>query len=144
MPGTVSYQSPSFLSVFRSTRLTLPLSSYYWITRAFQSPSGSVSQLVNGLDMLGNSGTRRSGNGEYRPGFGALSGLETKLTDRLPTALDTSVYGSFLENHDVERFPYLTRDMSLVKNVSLPLKWRLLNLGRAGSRLKFMDGGCPL
>jgi len=47
--------------------LSLSLSSYYWITRAFQSPGGSISQLVNGLDTLRNSGTRRSGNGGIPP-----------------------------------------------------------------------------
>ncbi|KAK0730547.1 glycoside hydrolase superfamily [Lasiosphaeris hirsuta] len=57
--------------------------SYYWILRAFQSTSGSVSELVDGL---------------------------AKLTS---SALDLSLYGSFLENHDVERFPSFTSDMAI-------------------------------
>jgi len=59
---------------------------YYWITRAFQSPGGSISELVRGLSTLKD------------------------------TALDTSLYGSFLENHDIERFASLTSDLSLAKN----------------------------
>jgi alpha-amylase len=55
--------------------------SYFWTVRAFLSPSGIVSELVDGLDKL----------------RGA--------------AQDLSLYGSFLENHDVERFPSLTQDM---------------------------------
>jgi alpha-amylase len=55
--------------------------SYYWILRAFQSPSGSISELVSGLNTL----------------RGAAS--------------DLSLYGSFLENHDVARFPSFTQDM---------------------------------
>jgi hypothetical protein len=34
-------------------------------------------------------------------------------------ARDLSLYGSFLENHDVERFASLTQDKALIKNVSL-------------------------
>ncbi|KAK0703832.1 glycoside hydrolase family 13 protein [Lasiosphaeria miniovina] len=60
--------------------------SYYWITRAFQSPAGSISSLVDGLNTL------------------------------TQAALDPSLYGSFIENHDVPRFPSLTGDVALVKN----------------------------
>lgn len=54
--------------------------SYYWILRAFKSSSGSIGDLVSGLNTL----------------RGA--------------ARDLSLYGSFLENHDVERFPSFTQD----------------------------------
>lgn len=54
--------------------------SYYWILRAFQSTNGAIGDLVNGLN--------------------SLRGI----------ALDPSMYGSFLENHDVERFPSFTQD----------------------------------
>ncbi|KAL2154139.1 hypothetical protein VTH82DRAFT_2815 [Thermothelomyces myriococcoides] len=60
--------------------------SYYWVLRAFQSTSGSISELVSGLENLQN------------------------------TAKDLSLYGSFLENHDVERFPSFTKDKALAKN----------------------------
>ncbi|KAK4235791.1 hypothetical protein C8A03DRAFT_46130 [Achaetomium macrosporum] len=57
--------------------------SYYWMLRAFQSTSGSISELVSGLNTL----------------RGAAS--------------DLSLYGSFLENHDVARFPSFTQDMAI-------------------------------
>jgi alpha-amylase len=60
--------------------------SYYWIMRAFRSSSGSIAELVNGLNTIKNS------------------------------ALDTSLYGSFLENHDIERFAYFTKDVARAKN----------------------------
>ncbi|KAK4188342.1 family 13 putative glycoside hydrolase [Podospora australis] len=59
---------------------------YYWILRAFSSTSGSISELVTGLNTL--------------------KGV----------AKDLSLYGSFLENHDVERFASITKDMALAKN----------------------------
>ncbi|KAK4229500.1 family 13 putative glycoside hydrolase [Podospora fimiseda] len=60
--------------------------SYYWMLRAFQSTSGSISSLVQGMNIL----------------KGA--------------AKDLSLYGSFLENHDVARFASFTKDMALAKN----------------------------
>ncbi|KAH6649949.1 glycoside hydrolase superfamily [Chaetomium tenue] len=60
--------------------------SYYWILNAFKSSDGSISELVSGLNTL--------------------SGV----------AQDPSLYGSFLENHDIERFPSFTEDKALVKN----------------------------
>ncbi|KAK1757540.1 glycoside hydrolase family 13 protein, partial [Echria macrotheca] len=60
--------------------------SYYWILQAFGSTTGSISQLVDGINTMKNGGK------------------------------DTSLYGSFIENHDIERFPHTTSDMALVKN----------------------------
>lgn len=60
--------------------------AYYWITQAFQSTSGSISNLVNGINTMKSQ------------------------------ADDTSLYGSFLENHDNPRFPSYTSDMSLAKS----------------------------
>ncbi|KAK3301181.1 glycoside hydrolase superfamily [Chaetomium fimeti] len=57
--------------------------SYYWVLNAFQSPSGSISELVSGLDTLRG------------------------------VAQDLSLYGSFLENHDIERFPSFTQDKAI-------------------------------
>lgn len=59
--------------------------AYYWITQAFESTSGSISNLVNGINTMKSE------------------------------ASDTTLYGSFLENHDNPRFPSLTSDMSLAK-----------------------------
>lgn len=60
--------------------------SYYWITQAFESSSGSISNLASGIDTLKS------------------------------IAVDTSLYGSFLENHDQPRFPSLTSDLAQAKN----------------------------
>ncbi|KAK6609509.1 alpha amylase [Botrytis cinerea] len=60
--------------------------AYYWITQAFQSTSGSISNLANGINTMKS------------------------------TCSDTTLLGSFIENHDVARFPSLTSDASLAKN----------------------------
>ncbi|KAI3401655.1 hypothetical protein diail_9319 [Diaporthe ilicicola] len=60
--------------------------TYYWITQAFQSTSGSISDLATGINTMKSQAT------------------------------DLSLYGSFLENHDNVRFPSLTSDMSLAKS----------------------------
>jgi len=60
--------------------------AFYWISQAFTNPSGSISNLFNGLN--------------------------TMMTD----CVDTTLLGSFLENHDQPRFPYLTEDMSQAQN----------------------------
>lgn len=60
--------------------------AYYWITQAFESTSGSISNLADGINTMKSEAT------------------------------DTSLYGSFLENHDNARFPSLTGDMALAKN----------------------------
>ncbi|KAH0037353.1 alpha-amylase, partial [Aureobasidium melanogenum] len=60
--------------------------SYYWITQAFQSTSGSISNLYNGINTLKSA------------------------------CKDTTLLGSFMENHDVARFASLTSDYALAKN----------------------------
>lgn len=60
--------------------------TYYTMTQAFQSTGGSISNLVNGVNQM------RS------------------------TCADTTLLGSFLENHDQPRFPSYTTDVSLTKN----------------------------
>lgn len=59
---------------------------YFWVTQAFESTSGSISNLVNGIN--------------------------TMKSD----CSDTTLLGTFMENHDNARFPSLTSDMSLAKN----------------------------
>lgn len=59
---------------------------YYTLTRAFQSTSGSISDLVNGINAVKSA------------------------------CKDTTLTGSFLENHDVGRFASLTSDIALTKN----------------------------
>ena len=56
------------------------------MTSAFQSTSGSISALVNGVNAIKS------------------------------TCKDTSLLGTFLENHDNPRLPFYTSDLSLAKN----------------------------
>ncbi|KAM7190629.1 Glycoside hydrolase superfamily [Naviculisporaceae sp. PSN 640] len=82
--GEVYHGDPAYLAPYqRYMDGVLDYASVYWITRAFQSPSGSISNLVSGLTLLRD------------------------------LALDLSLYGSFLENHDLERFPSLTKDKAI-------------------------------
>jgi len=60
--------------------------SWYWITETFSSTYGSMLNLVNGINTL------------------------------KTLCKDTTLLGSFLENHDNPRFPSLTSDMALAKN----------------------------
>ncbi|RWA12494.1 hypothetical protein EKO27_g2602 [Xylaria grammica] len=60
--------------------------AYYWLNRAFQSTSGTMTDLVNGINTL---------KGQMK----------------------TNTFGSFIENHDNPRFPSLTSDIALAKNV---------------------------
>ncbi|TVY17051.1 Alpha-amylase A type-3 [Lachnellula arida] len=60
--------------------------AYYWITQAFENTSGSISNLENGINTMKSE------------------------------CSDTNLLGSFLENHDVARFPSYTSDLSLTKN----------------------------
>ncbi|RAL62812.1 hypothetical protein DID88_004654 [Monilinia fructigena] len=60
--------------------------AYYWITQAFQSVDGSISNLATGINTM------------------------------ISTCSDTTLLGSFLENHDVGRFASLTSDEALAKN----------------------------
>lgn len=66
--------------------LTALVRSFFWITQAFESSSGDMGLLSFGIDWM------------------------------LSECSDTTLLGSFLENHDNPRFPSLTSDMSLAKN----------------------------
>ncbi|GFP60284.1 acid alpha-amylase [Trichoderma asperellum] len=65
---------------------TLNYPAYYWITQAFQSTSGSISNLAAGINTMKSE------------------------------CSDTTLLGSFMENHDNPRFPSYTSDISLAKN----------------------------
>jgi len=60
--------------------------AYFWITQAFESTSGSISTLANGINWM------------------------------QATCADTTLLGSFIENHDNPRFPSYTSDYSLAKS----------------------------
>lgn len=51
-------------------------------------------------------------------------------------AQDTSLYGSFLENHDVERFAYFTKDMASNRDGSHTLYQKLTRHYRLQSLAK--------
>jgi alpha-amylase len=68
-------------------KFSLTITSYYWITQAFQATNGSIINLVNGVNVM-----------------------KTLCSD-------TTLLGSFSENHDLPRFASLTSDMSQAKNV---------------------------
>ncbi|EON63338.1 hypothetical protein W97_02565 [Coniosporium apollinis CBS 100218] len=61
---------------------------YFPLTRAFSSPTGSISELVNMVNQLKNGACK-----------------------------DTSLLGTFSENHDITRFAAITSDMSQARNV---------------------------
>lgn len=60
--------------------------AYYWITQAFQSTSGNIGTLVNGVNQM------------------------------ISACKDTTLLGSFLENHDNPRFASFVSDLSLIRN----------------------------
>ncbi|GAB1311163.1 alpha-amylase [Madurella fahalii] len=88
--------------------------SYYWMLRAFQSTSGSLRELVDGINTLRNA------------------------------ASDLSLYGSFLENHDVERFASFTQDMALAKNaISFTMLKDGIPIIYQGQEQHYAGGGTP-
>ena len=88
MLGEVYNGDPVQLATYQGNGMAglMDYASYYWITYAFQSTSGSISALASGINQLKS------------------------------LAQDTSLYGSFLENHDQPRFASLTSDFALAKN----------------------------
>lgn len=60
--------------------------AFFWVTQAFESTTGSMSTLAQGLEIM------------------------------IGQCKDTTLLGSFLENHDQPRFPSLTSDMALTQN----------------------------
>lgn len=86
LDGMLNY--PAYVSPWL-LEMILPnsqLCSYFWITRAFDSTSGSMTDLATGINTM------------------------------VAQCTDTSLLGSFLENHDEPRFSEYTSDMSLTKN----------------------------
>jgi alpha-amylase len=86
--GEVFNGDPSYVCPYQNSMsgvLNYPV--YFWITQAFESTSGSISNLVNGINTMKSA------------------------------CADTTLLGSFSENHDVARFASLTSDISQAKNV---------------------------
>ncbi|KAF2166522.1 glycoside hydrolase family 13 protein [Zasmidium cellare ATCC 36951] len=84
--GEVFNGDPNYICPYQNyLHGILNYGTYYWITQAFQSTSGSISNLVNGINQMKS------------------------------TCKDVTVLGSFLENHDNPRFPSYTQDIVLIR-----------------------------
>ncbi|KAL2066610.1 hypothetical protein VTL71DRAFT_2681 [Oculimacula yallundae] len=85
--GEVFNGNPSYVCAYQKDVTGLMnFPAYYWIRQAFETTSGSISNLVNGINTMKS------------------------------TCTDTTLLGSFMENHDVKRFAAVTQDYSLAKN----------------------------
>lgn len=84
--GEVFNGNPTYICPYQNyLHGILNYATYYWITQAFQSTSGSISNLVNGINQMKS------------------------------TCTDVTLLGSFLENHDNPRFPSYTQDIVLIR-----------------------------
>ncbi|KAF4547884.1 Alpha-amylase A type-1/2-like protein [Elsinoe fawcettii] len=85
--GEVFNGDPSYTCPYQEVMSgVLNYPAYYWITQAFQSTSGNMGQLVNGVNQM------------------------------ITACKDTTLLGSFLENHDNPRFASFVSDLSLIRN----------------------------
>jgi alpha-amylase len=101
--------SPSLLAC-----TLLNLSRYYTVTQAFESTSGSITNLVNGINQMKS------------------------------TCTDTTLLGSFLENHDRPRFASLTEDFSLAKNaIAFTILQDGIPIIYQGQEQHYDSGGIP-
>ncbi|KAK1980311.1 alpha amylase [Colletotrichum cereale] len=88
---------------------------YYWVTQAFQSTTGSIWNLSNGVKQL------------------------------VGAARDLTLYGGFLENHDQPRFLNHTKDRALLKNaLTFTLLMDGIPIIYQGLEQGFTGGGMPL
>ncbi|MCJ1412271.1 hypothetical protein MMC19_006364 [Ptychographa xylographoides] len=87
---------------------------YYPLTAAFQSTSGSISALVNEVNQIKSS------------------------------CKDTTLLGTFLENHDNPRFPSLTSDISLDRNaIAFTILADGIPIIYEGQEQRYSGGGTP-
>ena len=87
---------------------------YYWITQAFESTSGSISNLVNGINEMKSD------------------------------CADTTLLGSFMENHDQPRFASITSDISLAKNaIAFTILADGIPIIYEGQEQHYTGGGVP-
>lgn len=87
---------------------------YYWITQAFESTSGSISNLVNGINEMKSD------------------------------CADTTLLGSFMENHDQPRFASITSDISLAKNaIAFTILADGIPIIYGGQEQHYTGGGVP-
>ncbi|GKT42259.1 alpha-amylase 2 [Colletotrichum spaethianum] len=109
--GEVFHGDPVYVAPYQDVMsgvMNYPV--YYWVTQAFQSTTGSIWNLANGVKQLAE------------------------------LARDLTLYGSFLENHDQARFLHQTSDRTLLKNAltftllmdGIPIIYQGLEQGFAG------------
>ncbi|KAF6837808.1 glycoside hydrolase family 13 protein (alpha amylase) [Colletotrichum musicola] len=114
--GEVFHGDPKYVVPYQDSMsglMNYPV--YYWVTQAFQSTSGSIWNLANGVKELA------------------------------ATARDLTLWGGFLENHDQKRFANLTPDRALLKNAltftllmdGIPIIYQGLEQGFSGGDVPF-------
>lgn len=87
---------------------------YYWITQAFQSTSGSITNLVNGINSMKSQ------------------------------CVDVTLMGAFLENHDNPRFPSLTSDIVLIRTaITFTMLADGIPIIYQGQEQRFSGSGVP-
>ncbi|KAF4784519.1 alpha amylase [Colletotrichum scovillei] len=111
--GEVFHGDPVYVAPYQDVMsgvMNYPV--YYWLTQAFQSTTGSIWNLSNGIKTL------------------------------IATARDLTLYGGFLENHDQPRFLNHTSDRTLLKNAltfsllmdGIPIIYQGLEQGSTAAR----------
>ncbi|KAF9879939.1 alpha amylase [Colletotrichum karsti] len=114
--GEVFHGDPVYVAPYQDVMSGLVnYPAYYWITQAFQSTTGSISNLAAGIRKLGTE------------------------------ARDLTLYGSFIENHDQKRFLSETPDLALLKNAltfsllmdGIPIIYQGLEQGYKGGDTPF-------
>ncbi|MCJ1313256.1 hypothetical protein MMC25_006933 [Agyrium rufum] len=113
--GEIFDGDPSFTCPYQNYLdgvLNYPL--WYPLTRAFQSTSGSISDLVNEVNTIKS------------------------------TCKDSTLLGTFLENQDNPRFPSLTNDISLAKNaIAFTILADGIPIIYQGQEQHYSDGATP-
>ncbi|OHW92324.1 alpha amylase [Colletotrichum incanum] len=114
--GEVFHGDPVYVAPYQDVMsgvMNYPV--YYWVTQAFQSTTGSIWNLANGVKQLAQ------------------------------VARDLTLYGGFLENHDQPRFLHQTGDRTLLKNAltftllmdGIPIIYQGLEQGFAGGDVPY-------
>ncbi|KAK0369339.1 alpha amylase [Colletotrichum limetticola] len=114
--GEVFHGDPVYVAPYQDVMsgvMNYPV--YYWLTQAFQSTTGSIWNLSNGIKTL------------------------------ITTARDLTLYGGFLENHDQPRFLNHTSDRTLLKNAltfsllmdGIPIIYQGLEQGFSGGETPY-------
>jgi alpha-amylase len=85
--GEIWQASPDLVCPYQNSMSgVMNFPTYYWITQAFSRSTGSMANLVNGLNWM------------------------------KAVCKDTTLQGAFTENHDIGRLPSMTRDLAQIKN----------------------------